>query len=271
MDFGISTRCFGTSPLTVDLLELLRRSEFRLLEIHGALPGFDYHNRSVVRSVARWFGEVDLPAPSLHLPLERPGEDILGSRPIERQRAVDELKRCLELCDLMPLSYTVLHLGSQGQQFNPVLFDYAYATVATIKSFAGLRVLLETLSNDIATFQRIQEFATAAQIPNIGICYDTGHGEMDGTPDAIHLNDNNGEGDPHLWPFEGSRNWPALVERIVQSEFSGPLILEAADDRLDKARDCRSRLQDLLDEARNSIEEFRLKYKLPAPRQEGEE
>ena len=66
-------------------------------------------------------------------------------------------------------------------------------------------------------------------------------------------------------------NWPALIERIVLSEFDGPMILEAGDERFDKARDSRSRLRDLVDEARNSIEEFRLKYKLPAPRQEDDE
>src|SRR5688572_13120163 len=78
MDFGISTRCFGATPLTLDLLERLRRAEFTAIELHGVLPGFDYHNRSAVRSVARWFSEAEFPAPSLHLPFERPGEDILA-------------------------------------------------------------------------------------------------------------------------------------------------------------------------------------------------
>jgi len=271
MDFAISTSCFGTTPLTPDLLERVRRAGFSAIELHGVLPGFNYHNRSEVRSIARWFGDVELPPPSLHLPIERPGEQILSPRHVERQRALDEVKRCLELCDVMALRFLVLHLGEPGQAFNPVVFEHAYTAIAVIQSFAGVRVLLETLSNDIATFERIQDFRKAAQIPNVGICYDTGHGEMDGQPDAIHLNDNNGNGDDHLWPFEGSRNWPALVERIVLTEFDGSLILEAHDDRLDRASDSRSRLRDLFDEARNSIEEFRLKYKLPAPRQEDEE
>ncbi len=150
------------------------------------------------------------------------------------------------------------------------MFDHAYAAIATIQSFAGTRVLVETLSNDIATFPRILEFKTAAQIPNLGICYDTGHGEMDGSADAIHLNDNDGSSDNHLWPFDGTRNWPAFVERIISESFEGPLIFEAGDDRLNKASDCRSRLEDMIDEARNSIEEFRLKYNLSAPQKEDE-
>jgi len=207
-----------------------------------------------------------LPAPSLHLPF---GEaDVIGVRAQERQRALDEIKRCLELTDLLPLSFAVLHLGSPGQTFNPVLFDHAYAAIATIQSFSGVRVLIETLSNEIATFGRVQEFKTAAQIQNLGICYDTGHGEMDGLPDVIHLDDNFGSNDDHMWPYEGTRNWPAFIERMIALSFDGLLVLEGQDDRLEKASDSRSRLKDQIAEARSSIEEFRLKFGLPAPESE---
>ena len=268
MDFGISTRCFGNTPLTLDHLERLRRAEFQLIELHAAIPGLDYQNRSLVRGIARWFSGNDLPAPSLHLPF---AENVLAARPVDRQRALDEIKRCLELGDSCPLSYAVLHLGAPGDEYNPSVFEHAYAAISTIQSFSGVRVLIETLANGIANFDRIAEFTAAAQIQNLGICYDTGHGEMEGTPDAIHLDDNNGAADDHLWPFEGSRDWPAFVERLVMKSFDGPLILEAQDDRLDKASSCRTRLSDLVDEALNSMDEFRLKHKLPEPRQEEDE
>src|SRR5215207_7658369 len=116
MDFGISTRCFGETPVTVDSLERLRRAEFSMLELHALLPVFNYHNRSFLRSVARWFAENELSAPSLHLPYQPDGEDILAERPIGRQRALDEIKRCLELSDVMTLRFAVLHLGSPGQK-----------------------------------------------------------------------------------------------------------------------------------------------------------
>lgn len=268
MDVGISTRCFGTAPLTLDVLERLRRAEFTQIELHASLPAFNYANRSVARDIARWFRENELPAPSLHLPFEN---NIVGNDKFERQAALDELKRCLELSDILQLRFAVLHLGEPHQEFNPAVFEYAYAAVATVQSFSGVRVLLETLPNEIATFQRIEEFRAAAQLADVGICYDTGHGEMDGPCDAIHLNDNNnGEVDSHLWPFDGARNWPALVERLTLSSFNGPLILEAGDDKLNKASDCRSRLRDLMGEAANSIEEFRLKYKLSVSRAEDE-
>jgi sugar phosphate isomerase/epimerase len=158
-----------------------------------------------------------------------------------------------------------------GQSYNPVVFEHAYAAISMIQSFAGVPVLIETLPNEIATFERILEFEAVAQIPNIGICYDTGHGEIGDNAGAIHLNDNQLEEDDHLWPFEGKRNWPALIEQIVLRGFEGRLILEARDDRLAIAAAGRSRLRDLFEEAQDSIDEFRLKYKLPEPRQKEEE
>ena len=220
---------------------------------------------SLVREIARWFAGNELPAPSLHLPF---AENILAARPLDRRRALDAIKRCLELGDLLPLRYAILHLGAAGDEYNPVFFEHAYAAISMIQSFSGVRVLIETLANGIANFDRIEEFRTAAQIRNVGICYDTGHGEMEGAPDAIHLDDNNGGADDHLWPFDGSRNWPSLVERLIMKSYDGPMILEAQNDRLDKASSCRGRMQDLMDEASHSIEEFRLRHKLPEPRQE---
>jgi len=269
MDFGISTRCFGTTPLSPQLLDRIPASEFAHIELHITLPGFDYHNRSMLREVAGWFRDNEMPAPSIHLPFE---EDIFAERQIDRQRFIDELKRCLEFGDLLPIRYAVLHWGGPGQKYSPAFFEYAYAAISMIQSFSGMRVLIETLGNEIATFEHIGEFKTAAQIADIGICYDTGHGEMEGPADAIHLNDNNGDQrDDHLWPFQGKRDWPALIERLLQLSFDGPLVLEARDDRFDHGVSARSRLRDLWDEAKDSIEEFRLKYKLPEIAQEEEE
>jgi sugar phosphate isomerase/epimerase len=258
MDVGISTRCFGTAPLTLDLLQRLYRAEFTQIELHASLPGLDYHKRSLLRDIARWFRENELPAPSLHLPFEW---DILSNSQFERQTARDEFKRCLELNDILPLRFVVLHLGGPGQEFNPVIFEHAYAAVATIQSFSGVRVLLETLRNGAATFARIHEFRQAAQLPDLGICYDTEHGELsatDGPCDAIHFK------------FEEDRDWPRLVEQLVLSAYAGPMILEAGNDNLEKAGSFRSRLRDLMDEAADSIEEFRLRHKLPVPKAEEE-
>jgi hypothetical protein len=44
------------------------------------------------------------------------------------------------------------------------------------------------------------------------------------------------------------------------AEYKGPFMFEARGEELSKGNEVKSRLQDLWDEAQDSIEEYRLKY-----------
>src|SRR5262245_44800047 len=68
MNFGISTQIRRAEPVTVDLLESLRRVGYDQFELFCNRPHVDFHNRSLMRGIGRWFQENALPAPSLHLP-----------------------------------------------------------------------------------------------------------------------------------------------------------------------------------------------------------
>ena len=275
MQFGISTQIYRGKPLTVDLLESIRRAEYDHLELFANRPHFDYRNRALLRGIGRWFKENALPAPSLHLPFvenvgpkQRLWISVLEPERRHRDAALDEIKRSLELADQVRLACVVLHLGNPHEQFSPLAFEYAYAAIAQIRSFAGVHVMVENIPNEISTLERIQEFKKASQLEDIGICYDTGHGHLqESEPDftdvgTMHVHDNNGEKDEHLWPFEGTLNWPALIEKLVVADYKGPFMFEARGEELSRGGDVRSRLQDLWDEARDSIEEYRLKYDL---------
>jgi sugar phosphate isomerase/epimerase len=145
-------------------------------------------------------------------------------------------------------------------------FEYAYAAITQIRAFAGVEVVIENIPNEISTLERIEEFKTASQIPEIGVCYDIGHGHLQGAEPAFehvrttHVHDNHGDKDEHLWPFEGAIDWPALIEKLVVANYTGPLMFEARGEELSKGGEIRSRLRDLWSEAQNSIEEYRLKY-----------
>ncbi len=275
MEFGISTQIHRRKAVNVDLLESVRRAGFERFELFCNRPHFDFHDRRLLRSIGRWFAENSLPSPSIHLPfLENAGPSqtmwisVLEQERRHREGAMDEIKRCLELTDHVRPSYVVMHLGNPGEAFTPVAFDFAYAAVTEIRSFAGVRVMIENIPNEISTLERIEEFKTVARVSDVGICYDTGHGRLQGRTNGLerihttHVHDNNGEKDEHLWPFEGTLNWPALVEELVLAKYSGPLIFEARGDNPAKGAEARRRLQDLWDEAESSIEEFRLKYGL---------
>jgi len=275
MEFGISTQIQRGSTVTLDLLESIRKAGYQRFELFCNRPHLDFHNRTLLRSIGRWFRENALPAPSMHLPfIEGGGREqkvwVSALDPDRRSReyAVDEIKRSLELADYVTPSYVVMHLGNPDDKFTPVAFDYAYAVIARIRAFSGVKVMVENIPNEISTIERIQEFKTVAEVTDIGICYDTGHGHLQkntGPFDAIdttHIHDNRGDKDDHLWPFEGTLNWPALIEKLVVAQYRGEFIFETRSDDLSKGGEVRSRLQDLWDEAQASLEEFKLKYKL---------
>ena len=273
MEFGISTQIYRHQPVTVDLLESIRRAGYRHFELFCNRPHLDYHNRSLTRAIGGWFKENALPSPSLHLPfVENTGSgrrnwiSVLEPERRHREAALDEVKRSLEIADQVPLAYVVLHLGNPREKFSPVSFEYAYGAIALIRSFCGAEVMIENIPNEVSTLEKLEEFKTVSQLPDVGICYDSGHGHLqNATPafehiGATHLHDNLGEKDDHLWPFEGSIDWPALIEKMVVADYKGSLMFEARSEDISKGAEAKSRLQDLWDEAQNSIEEYRLKY-----------
>ena len=262
MEFGISTQIHRRKAVDVDLLESIRRAGFERFELFCNRPHLDFHDLRLLRSIGKWFAENSLPAPSMHLPfLENVGPSeiawisVLEGERRHREAAMDEIKRCLELTDYVRPAYVVMHLGNPGEAFTPLAFDFAYAAIDEIRSFAGVQVMIENIPNEISTLERIEEFKTVAQVSDVGICYDTGHGRLQGHVNGFerinttHIHDNNGENDQHLWPFEGSLNWPALIEKLVLAKYSGPLIFESRGDNPEKGAEARSRLQDLWDEA----------------------
>src|SRR5262245_51325404 len=273
MQFGISTQIYRGQSLTVDLLESIRKAGYERFELFSNRPHLDFHHRSLLRVIGRWFHENALPAPSLHLPFvenvgptQRIWISVLEPERRHREAAMDEIKRSLELADHVNLAYVVLHLGNPREKFTPLAFEYAYAAVAEIRAFAGVAVMVENIPNEISTLERIEEFKSISQLPHIGICYDTGHGHLqDAVPDfakigAMHLHDNHKEKDEHLWPFEGTLNWEALIEKLVVAKYNGSFMFETRGEELSKGNEVKSKLQDLWEEATNSIEEYRLKY-----------
>ena len=81
--------------------------------------------------------------------------------------------------------------------------------------------------------------------PYAGFCYDSGHHNCRTPNDdllsrygsrlmALHLHDNDGfitgagEEDQHKLPFDGTINWPKLMNKLSQSGYTGAIAIEAS-------------------------------------------
>ena len=274
MDFCISTHALGEEEISPALLDRLLAAGFTQIEMFANRPHWDYHDRGLGKNLARWFQANDVETPFLHLPFfEQKGRgdvrwiSALSDNERDRERAIDEIKRALEFTDLQPVAHVVAHLGSPNQRFSPLQFEHAYSLMRHISEFAGVDTLIENIGNEISTMERLREFLALAQLPEIRICYDTGHGllqgplpRLDGVA-AIHLSDNNGGSDDHLWPFEGELNWPEFVTELVRSGFEGPMVFEPSNPPdLEPGQAAARRLEALIAEAHSSSIEFAKKY-----------
>ena len=73
----------------------------------------------------------------------------------------------------------------------------------------------------------------------VGLCYDSGHGNiasngLDRLAESgdrlisVHLHDNDSTGDQHLPPFSGTTDWERLALIMAQSSYDKPVSMEAS-------------------------------------------
>jgi sugar phosphate isomerase/epimerase len=159
-----------------------------------------------------------------------------------RLHMVDEIKRAIEIAEVVPFQYLVQHMGVSGEEFDMRKVDAAFAALEELTVFArqrGVEILLENIPNDLSSAERLVQFN---DLTHLGLNYalDTGHANMrEGVDTAFnlmknrirstHLHDNNGTDDAHLFPFVsegGTIDWKQTMELLRSREDQYPLLLE---------------------------------------------
>ena len=113
---------------------------------------------------------------------------------------------------------------------------------------AGLVLALENMrgpgqsaSGEIRRFgTETDDLVRLADSLGIGICWDTGHGNISAQDQEdslqkigprlrmVHINDNFAEGDVHLAPFLGSVDWAGVARGLKRAGYQGSLNLEVS-------------------------------------------
>lgn len=253
MQPGLSTHVFLEQRLHPGLLDVLHQSGARVIEIFSARHHFDYTDRSVVREIAAWFRANDVAA-TLHQPIftdshwsrhVAPNLNLIDPEKSRRIDSMDEVKRALEAAEQIPISAAVLHLGQRDEPWNTRALENSLTAIEHLKAFAhplGVRILLENLQNDVTTPEHLLEILKVGHFNNVGICLDVGHAHLGlpasnkGIDDAfellapriaqLHLHDNLGLKDDHLWPGSGSIDWKNIARHIAALQPDTPGILE---------------------------------------------
>jgi sugar phosphate isomerase/epimerase len=153
---------------------------------------------------------------------------------------MDEIKRALEVAEILPFQNLVLHLGEKTDGWSQRSIEYAETALEHLGAFAsplGVRLLVENLLSDPTTPEHLLEILELGHLRNVGICLDLGHAHLTvGVAAAIatvgprvvsvHVHDNHGIKDEHLWPGDGEIPWPATVAALKALPGKPAIVLE---------------------------------------------
>ncbi|QHS52899.1 sugar phosphate isomerase/epimerase [Edaphobacter sp. 12200R-103] len=253
---GVSTHVFLSQRLHPGLLDALERGGARTIELFAARHHFDYTDRAVIREFATWFNDTGVGA-TLHQPIftreqsenwsrhVSPTLSLLDLEKGHRIEAMDEVKRALDVAELIPVSAVTLHLGLKDDPWDERAIENSLTAIEHIKAFAhplGVKVLLENMQNDVTTPEHLLEILHVGHFDSVGITLDVGHAHLSqtglehavellrGRIHEIHVHDNQGMRDEHLWPGSGSIDWQLFQRLAGKLPAEVPGILEIAYD-----------------------------------------
>ncbi|HEY7303110.1 MAG TPA: sugar phosphate isomerase/epimerase family protein [Bryobacteraceae bacterium] len=268
----LSTHLFVRHRLTTVWLERVWDAGFPAVEIFCARQHIDYRDKAQINELGHWFRDSPLTMHSLHAPMY--SDDVWGrsgpqavidiTEPVKgkRMNSVDEIKRALEIAEVVPFRYLIQHVGVAGEEINERRFDSAFSSLDEIRVFAaqrGVEVLLENIPNAFSTAARLNEFLVQTHM-NMNYCFDVGHAHMSSGVEAefelmkerirsTHLHDNDSKQDQHLFPKQGTIDWARAIGLLASRPGQYPLLLELKEvpDREQPVTDARRAMDELIE------------------------
>jgi len=153
---------------------------------------------------------------------------------VDGEKRQNTLISCVNNCATYNIATVVIHLTG----FPP----YPPVTELGLKRIEELVYLAEQKNVKLAfenlwTFEHLDSLFEHFPSPNVGFCYDVGHGNLNLYKDclasygdrifALHINDNFGDGyDAHVLPYDGTINWNEKMQQLKQYKNLGCFTLE---------------------------------------------
>lgn len=268
---GLSTGCCWKRSI-FDCLADIRDCGFDVIEVCSHPGHLDYHDLPLVREAGNMIRSLGLEAHSFHAPFAE-AIDITSLGEEARAAAGDELMRAADAAAVLQVEYFVVHPGPEKTAFPD------YERLARLRNAAsvldqvyqhcrnrGVHLVLENMLPHLfaGCTDNLLWILDALKDKDIGICVDTGHGQLGcnlrelvalSGPylQLVHASDNHGSWDDHLPPGDGQIDWLPLLHQLRDIRYAGAFILEIAgvDDRnaaLERARRGREHLLQLAQE-----------------------
>lgn len=205
--------------------------------IHQWHTDFIY-TKPEIRRIKKWLKDFNLELFDLHATagIEK---RWYSETEYEREAGVEIVKNRIEMTNELGGNVIVMHIPRLISE-NFEKWKQLKKSLDELEGFCSrkeLRIAVENLFFD--EFNGISELMLGYGPDYLGICYDSGHGNMGGKGldhlakfadrlISLHLHDNNGFDDQHKPLFSGTIDWKKLAAVVSKSTYSGPLTQEVS-------------------------------------------
>jgi sugar phosphate isomerase/epimerase len=193
---------------------------------------FLYHSAEV-RQIRLWLRNVNLDVLDIHASAGR--EKTWGAAEEYRRAAgVGLVANRIEMAAELEAQVVILHAPTTDS------YDSQRRSMDQLEPVCrrhGVRIAIENLPGE--GWNRIDALLAGYSPQVLGLCYDSGHGNLEvGALDqlhhrrtrllSLHLHDNDGTGDQHRLPFTGTVPWSRLADEIARSAYEKCVSLEVS-------------------------------------------
>ena len=178
-----------------------------------------------------------------------PATRLLMGTDKDKEDAIRWTTRTLEVCAFLGIPNSVVHGGvdwsiKSKDEWTEKSLPFFRALIPTMEK-TGVKVLFENSASFMTgnsyypnTGADICEFLDHLDHPLFGVCWDTGHANIEGAQydqirtigqrlGAVHFNDNLGTKDEHTIPMLGTVNVDEVMNALIDVGFGGPLTFES--------------------------------------------
>lgn len=252
MKFGVNYKTLNNRD--IQLLETVKKSGFDCIDISVGdmfpkVYSCDISKMDITLEELREFRkkaeDIGIRVWQTHAPFRYPPRDL---EPADREERFEKFQRCIMATAALGSQHVVIHpLYPYGEFEDPnpqwcfdINRDFFSRLAKTAKEY-GVTICIENLPWPLVSLSSPDEIAKlvhAINSENVKMCLDTGHSlvlkEQPGEAlrkhhdiiKVLHVHDNQGKGDQHLFPFFGASDWEDFAQSLKETKFEGVVSLE---------------------------------------------
>jgi sugar phosphate isomerase/epimerase len=236
MELAMATDYAGDTGNAEPALTRIAEAGFKHIQwIHHWRHDFIY-TEPEIRHVEQLLKRLDLSLYDIHAPA---GAEKNWYSTVEYQRlaGVEIIKNRVDMSRTLGGSVIVVHTPPMNPA-NGGAWDQLRKSLGELQGYCTARstkIAIENRSND--SFVGVRELLSEYGPEFLGLCYDSGHGNiggmglrhLDGLKDrliSVHLHDNDGKTDQHRPVFSGTLDWDELARVLSESPYDEFLTFE---------------------------------------------